>query len=335
MPHPVECLCEVCQKENAMSRRTLADFIRQGFFARDKATCDKIIRDAEEEAERAAEDDDDHKEPDGDEGDIHVHVHRDGKSKDNDETQEEENKRLDRLEDGFSKLSKAITRIGDAVAKLTGDGELPEALKKYQFGKKNGENGDETEDAPPEGAPSPDKESGAQSAEALTAAEPDLMEADPALRTGKSMMGDAAYVEKVREATVKLLQDTAARAAVLAPGLKMPTLDAAVRGTATQDALCAFRRRALAQAMGSDLGRVAVGAGVSLDGLSCEGVRTLFRDASERMREINNARGHVVTASALVPADVRTHRTAMQQRLAGINKANVEFWNRQTGRTVH
>jgi len=307
-----------------MPRRTLADFIRQGFHARDKATCDQIIRDAEAAAE---EEDNNHDEPDGDEGDVHVHVHRDAKDSDD--------KRLSKLEDSVTRIDKTLTRLGDALTKLTGkDDGLPEALKKHQFGKKD-DDSEETEDAVEGGAPSATPELGAQSAEALTAAEPDLMDADPALKTGKSMMGDAAYVAAVSTATAKLFHDTAMRAAVLSPGLKMPTLDAVARGTATQEALCAFRRRSLTQALSSDLGHVAVGQMHNPDtiqGLSCEEARKLFKDASEKMREINNARGYVVNQAALQTTDIRSYRSAMAQKLAGINNSNREFWAKQTGR---
>jgi len=310
-----------------MARRTLADFIRQGFHARDKATCDQIIRDAEE----AAEEENGHDEPDGDEGAVHVHVHRD---------QQAQDQRLTKLEDAVSSIAKQVTRLGDTISKIKDD--IPEAFKKHQFGKQDGENGDEdddkTEDAVEGGAPSPDKELGAQSAEALTSAEPDLMGADPSLKTGKSMMGDAAYVEKVKVAVGKLFQDTAARAKVLSPNLKMPTMDAGARGQTTQDALCNFRRASLTQALTTELGAIAVGKGHTSDtikGLSCEAARTLFKDASEKMREINNARGYVVNPAALQTTDLRTYRSAMSQRVAGINQANREFWAKQTGRSVH
>jgi hypothetical protein len=319
---------------SATQRRTLRDRLHDAFFARDKATLAKIVQDAEEAAEEDDDDDGDkkkHAEPDGDEGDIHLHVHRDKKTRDNED--ESESDRLDKLEDHVASLDKKIDRVLDHLAK---DGELPEALKKHQF-KKNGDddddgNGDETNDADVgEG----ESEIGAQSAEKLTAAEPDLMEADPSLKTGKSMMPDTVYVKKVKDAMALVVKDTAARAAVLAPGMKMATIDAATAGAAKS--LCLFRRRALAHALATDVGRKAIGAShtpQTVKDMSCETVRHLFNDGSERMRDINNAQGKVHNPRAFTPAthDMVNYRSQQSQRIAAINKANKEFWANQTGR---
>jgi hypothetical protein len=306
-----------------MSARTLRDRLHDAFFARDKATLAKIVQDAEE-----AEDDElkKHGEPDGDEGDIHLHVHKDKATAD---------QRLDKLEDRMTAMDKKLDKVVDGFSKMA-DGEIPEAFKKYIKGKKDDdegddEGGDETNDADiAEGQ----KEIGAQSAEALPAAEPDLMEADPSLKTGKSMMPDHVYVKKVKDAMALVVKDAAARAAVLAPGMKAATIDANTVGAAKS--LCLFRRRALAHALNTEVGRQAIGLShtpASVKDMSCETVRHLFNDGSERMREINNRQGKVHDPRAYQPhtQDMVTYRSQQSQRIAAINKANREFWSHQTG----
>lgn len=85
--------------------------------------------------------------------------------------------------------------------------------------------------------------------------------------------------------------DTRARAEILSPGIRLPTLDAAKPRKVTLDAMCALRRRAL--------GSVAEGhrelvrpllQGLDLKKGTCDQVRTAFIGASELVRTRNDSR---------------------------------------------
>jgi hypothetical protein len=176
----------------------------------------------------------------------------------------------------------------------------------------------------------------------MTAGEPgtasaELMEADPALKTGKSMMGDAKMLGRWNTALAHYVRDTAARAEVLSPGIKANarTLDrggyANIKDTGK--AVCDLRRDSLGRAITSDSGRRAVGPYVtkaSLKTMSCDAVRVAFLQASDSMRAMNNEAGKA--AGTWMHEDPRAFRDEQQNKLRSINKANAEFWAAQTGR---
>jgi hypothetical protein len=317
-----------------MSKRSMKDYIHDAFFARDKASLAAIVKDAEE-AEAAEP------EPDGDEGDgskvggVHVHISHGGESGGNGgekgiggatgDNGEDTEKRLKGVEDGLRSLDGKMTRLFDhlKIKDANGDGDGDDE-----------DDEDDKEKPPPTGDQT--GEEGAQTAEKLAAAEPDLMEADPALKTGRSMMGDAAYRERVTRLVPVLVQDMRARAEILVPGTPMPTFDAATPGKATQAHICGYRRSVLMQAVTTEKGAKAVAGGYTADaikGMSCDAVRMLFNDASERMRAANNATTHVHNPTIWRMPDQAGYRNAQAQRLAAINKGNSEFWARQTGRS--
>ena len=311
-----------------MSKRTFRDYINQAFFARDKASLAKIVKDAEEElaakeGNGEGDEDEGHKEPDGDEGkhasNVHVHIEHKGNGVGDADNGTEE--RLKGCEDGIRKLGDKMSKLFDHLK-----------IKDAKEGEGDGDD-DEKDDKDKKTTGDQNGEEGAQTAEALAHAEPELMEADPALKTGRSMMGDAAFHDHVKVLIPKLIQDMAARAEILMPGTQMPTLDAAP-GKATQKGICDFRRATLLRSLTTDKGVKAIGSGYTADSikaLSCDAVRMLFNDASQRMHDTNN--GNVYTTHAAYKApDNRGYRDVQAQRLAGINKANSEFWQRQTGR---
>jgi hypothetical protein len=303
-----------------MGSRSVGDYIRDAFFARDKASLAQIVQDAEAVIPLP------HAEPDGDEDTKHqqVVIHNHHNPSEGATTGDDASiaGRVRRLEDGVKSINDKLTKIADAMPPWLAGGEGeedPDADK------------EQTEDEPPPASDGPDEE-GSMTAEKLTEAEPDLMSADPALKTGKSKMGDAAYVARVNAGLIKLIRDTKARAEILAPGLgKRVTIDAKAT-KATQDALCGTRRAALVGASKSEAGRKALGRfdAKSVGSMSCDAVRSLFLDASDRMRDANNAGALHAPAPAF--ADERSYREAQQQRIRDMNKANAEFWNKQTGR---
>ena len=314
-----------------MSRRTIRDYIASAFIARDKATVDAIIKDAE----KAGVDPDDHAEPDGDEGDTHVHLHltKNGDARVGDNTDPDADPsvaaKLKNLDARINGIDAKLTKITDAITRSAKDGDLPPWLKKDGDDDKNGDgDGDKTEDAGELGG-----EEGAQTAQKLTSAEPDLMEADPALSTGPSKMGDAAYVDRVGKALAKLVKDTRSRAEILVPGIKFATIDAAPK-EATAKLLCDIRRHALTKASTTDAGKRLLGryTADAIKGLSCEAVRLAFLDASDRARDANNGQGRSGAGYSVVTVDKVAFRQGQSAILRTINERNRAHWEKQMGR---
>ena len=86
-------------------------------------------------------------------------------------------------------------------------------------------------------------------------------------------------------------QEMLSRAAVLAPGYRLPTFDASRGARMTVDAMCNFRRSTLARAWSTDDGREVIGrlyrarkVDFSKDAMTCDAVTVLFNGASELAR---------------------------------------------------
>jgi hypothetical protein len=309
-----------------MSKRSIRDYIHDAFFARDKASLAAIVQDAEANGNG----DGDHDEPDGDEKEAHIHLHLNDKEKaalaaaTGDAALSD---RVGALETGMKSIDAKLTHITDAIAKGMKDGDLPPWLKKDGDGDGDGDDDDKdkTQDEGELGG-----EEGAQTAQALPEAEPDLMEADPALKTGPSKMGDAAYVAAVGKALAKLVKDTRARAEILSPGFKFATIDAKPKAD-TAKLLCDLRRDAMTRAAATDAGKAVLGryTADAIKGLPCAAVRLAFLDASDRMREVNNGQGRSYQTGTV---DVRAFRQGQNAVLKSINQRNREFWEKQTGR---
>ncbi|HDR9029902.1 TPA: DUF2213 domain-containing protein [Burkholderia vietnamiensis] len=117
-----------------------------------------------------------------------------------------------------------------------------------------------------------------------------------------------------------------ARAEILAPGVKLPTLD----GMKTKDraaALCRCQRKALDQAYQTDAGRAAIapflaGRAADFDTMPARVLDTIFTGAAELMRVQNNA-----GASS---GKVTTRDFGKPTSIAEINERNRKFWSGQT-----
>jgi uncharacterized protein len=113
------------------------------------------------------------------------------------------------------------------------------------------------------------------------------------------------------------------RAEILAPGIKLPTFDAA---TSTKDraaALCKCQRKALDVAYGTDAGKAAItpflgGAKADFEKLPPGVVHATFMGASELMKAQNNGRAHDSVA--------KTKDFGKPTTVADINKRNSQFW---------
>jgi hypothetical protein len=345
-----------------MSKRSIRDYVNRAFFARDKATL-AAVADEAEEAFQGAPDEKEHeggdeegddKDHSGHVGGVHVHIEHPGKGEANDKSADA---RFKKIEDSIAALGKTVGRVADAVGVKVADAEdeqSPEErlanLRKAragqgQGGASEGEGDKDDDEGDGEKKKNPfakdtDPDSGttgAAEAAVLQKVEPDLMDADPSLRTGKSDMGDKAYVKKVQDAFAMVVKDAAARAEVLAPGTKVPTIDSATMDAQTAARrLCAFRRGALIAAGKTEKGMKALGKHSTDDvrGMSCDAVRMLFDDASARMWHLNNDSAREVNETAFRPDpnNMRRYRNAQAEKLAEINARNAEFWAKQSGR---
>ncbi|PRG62239.1 hypothetical protein C6T69_25765 [Burkholderia multivorans] len=118
----------------------------------------------------------------------------------------------------------------------------------------------------------------------------------------------------------------AARAEILAPGVKLPTLD----GLKTKDraaALCKCQRRALDQAYETDAGRAAIAPFLGrrapdFDAMPAPVVDAIFTGAAELMRAKNNAGSSSGKVSTRDFGKVKT--------IADINEQNRKFWAGQS-----
>ena len=143
----------------------------------------------------------------------------------------------------------------------------------------------------------------------------DLTKAEPAKKL------DEGGVEKY---TGDSLQDIRSRAEILAPGLKLPTLDSAskdigkVADTAKRNAL----KLAYATADGvKTIGPFVGGANANIDALPSHTVDAAFIGASELIKQQNNAKG--------VRTGVTTRDFGRQApTIADINAKNRAFWNK-------
>ncbi len=227
---------------------------------------------------------------------THVHVHLDGGS------------------GGYAKPAAATTDDGEAapgageegaadpvearfVALETGMGELKnmlgELLKLQQadLAAEGGEEGEASTTQDEEGAEDGATQDGA--AEPFAEAYPDASKRAP---TGDSASLARSYPQ------------ARADAAILVPGFRMTTIDAAAKRAVTIDAMCAARRRALdACAVTEDgavlLSAVSGSANVNPAKLDCKAVATMFSAAAAAKKLMNN-RASVGDASS-VPKEFR------------------------------
>ncbi|WP_261531240.1 DUF2213 domain-containing protein [Burkholderia multivorans] len=144
-----------------------------------------------------------------------------------------------------------------------------------------------------------------------------IIEAEPSRRVSE---------EGVDLYTGDSARQIAARAEILAPGVKLPTLD----GLKTKDraaALCKCQRRALDQAYETDAGRAAIAPFLGrrapdFDAMPAQVVDAIFTGAAELMRAKNNAGSSSGKVSTRDFGKVKT--------IADINEQNRKFWAGQS-----
>jgi hypothetical protein len=337
-----------------MSKRNVRDWMSRAFFARDKATFARLADEAEQEAITLAkgkpangvdpEEDTGHVEPDGDEGkhpqNVHIHVEHQGEQgggNGNDALAD----RVGKLEDGVKGINDKLSRVLDALP--------PEFLKK--------KDGDETDDAKEEdcedaegtrdadwggdvteggvvtakGDNGGNGDGGGLTMKAPPASSAELVEADPALAQEKTRMGDAAVKARTIQAMGNVMRDAVARAEIMAPGIKIGTLDAggADKWAATQQRLHALRRSALKKLMESDKSSVLGPYAATANTMSYDATRLIFNDAAEKIRQANNASNTPSPMFGDSAGGFRAFRNRQEVVIGGINDANRAYWEKQ------
>jgi hypothetical protein len=135
-----------------------------------------------------------------------------------------------------------------------------------------------------------------------------------------------------RDSLANLFADTVSRAEILAPGIRLPVLDAATPPKVTMDRICALRRRAIVSAMDASPDMAArirdLAAGASVRNMTCDGLGVLFVAASDRARDSNNvALGRIVARDASSGQRPKGPPTNKE-----LNAQHAEFWkNRRSG----
>lgn len=142
---------------------------------------------------------------------------------------------------------------------------------------------------------------------------------------------EAETAGKLNQSEVDLYTGDAAasipsRAEILAPGIKLPTLDAKMATADRAAALCKCQRKALDLAYKTDAGRAAItpflgGLTADFERLPAALVHAAFMGASEMVKAQNNG---VTSKTGITTKDFGKART-----VADINAANRKFWDRQ------
>jgi hypothetical protein len=338
-----------------MSKRNIRDWMSRAFFAKDKATFARIADEAEQEAITLAKgkpmgngngngetmdpgEDTGHVEPDGDEGkhpqNVHIHVEHQGEGggRSNGDSLTD---RVAKLEDGVAGINDKLGRVLDALP--------PEFLKKKDDGDEpTGDNDGErekTEDADwggdvTEGGTDKDGKGkdGGLTMKAPPSSSAELVEADPALAQEKTRMGDAAVKARTIQAMGTVMRDTVARAEIMAPGIKVGTLDAGGvdKWAATQQRLHALRKAALKKLMANEDDKAVLGPyAATADNMSYDATRLIFNDAAEKIRTRNNAANVPSPMFGDAAGGIRAYRTKQEAIIGSINDANRAHWEKQ------
>jgi hypothetical protein len=328
-----------------MSKRTVRDWMSRSFFAKDKATFARLADEAEQELTIAKgpaaqgngngnpnpnpdEDLGQHVEPDGDEGkhpqNVHIHVEHAGESGKGNGGDNGLMDRVTALEDGVKGINDKLGRVLDALPPefLKKKDDDPDEVKDADWG------GDVTEGGTDKDGKGDD---GGLTMKAPPASSAELVEADPALGQEKTRMGDAAIKSRTIQAMGTVMRDTIARAEILAPGIKVGTLDAGPeKWTDTQKRLHALRQNALKELMKSDKAQGVLGLyAATADKMSYDATRLIFNDASEKIRQANNAANMPSPMFGDTAGTLRSYRNHQEAVIGGINDANREYWEKQ------
>lgn len=283
------------QMAKLTTKKSFKDRLMAAFKAKDEAAVEKLAGEVTEDAEEIAE-------PDmkgGSANGITINVHgNSGAPAAKAETGDDEPKEE---ADPFKKFSDEMTKcmkdFGERLTKIEGGGATADA------------DGDDDEDEDTE----------TTDAEGEEEDDKDKDKTKDKTKDGKGKTRDSAGLTNA-------FKDTVARAEILAPGIKLPTFDAKADRKKSVDALCAFRRKALDKAYGTDEGKAAIDpllAGRTLDTkkLTCDTARLMFTAASENMKAVNRAAN---TGSGKIRAN--DSGTVKVPTIGDMNKGFTDFW---------
>lgn len=148
---------------------------------------------------------------------------------------------------------------------------------------------------------------------------------------GEGDLTDPVPAKKMSEEGVDLFTGDAAahimaRAEILSPGIKLPTLDAKMSTKDRAAALCKCQRKALDNAYQTEAGKAAIdpflgGRTADFGAMPMASVHATFTGAAELMKARNN--------SGSVAGKVSTRDFGTRKSVADINAENRKFWDRQ------
>lgn len=126
-------------------------------------------------------------------------------------------------------------------------------------------------------------------------------------------------------------QETCEGAEILAPGIRLPTLDRAAAPGVTFKAVCGLRRQALDQAMASAATRPLVeqltgGRPIDTKTASCRDVRSVFRGVVALRKQANRDKSAVVSGGVVVNAEARNVANGGPRTLAELNAMNAKHY---------
>lgn len=125
---------------------------------------------------------------------------------------------------------------------------------------------------------------------------------------------------------VNAFKDVIARAEILVPGIKVPTLDKKADPKKTLDAICGFRRKALDKAYATEDGKAVIDAitgstSLKTKDMTCDAAKLLFNAASEATKAANRA--STTGSSRFHDGDIGTKKP---MTIADINSKATDFW---------
>lgn len=182
---------------------------------------------------------------------------------------------LTKLNDSMKALDTRLTGLDDKIKAR--DAAEVEAAKVAKTAK------DEDEAKAKKATKDAEDAKALRDAEDAAAKDKEAKDKDTAAKTGDSAGLATAF------------QDTLSRAEILIPGVALPTFDAKLNPQATEDSLCAFRRRVLVAAETSGANKAHVvamkPAGADVATMTCDAVAMTFQAASELAKVANNRAG--------------------------------------------
>ncbi|VVE79386.1 DUF2213 domain-containing protein [Pandoraea sputorum] len=148
---------------------------------------------------------------------------------------------------------------------------------------------------------------------------------------GNGDLTEAVTATKTSQEGVELFTGDAAahimaRAEILSPGIKLPTIDAKASAKDRAKALCSCQRKALDNAYQTEAGKAAIdpflgGRAANFDAMPMASVHATFTGAAELMKARNN--------SGAVSGKVSTRDFGKRKSVADINAENRKYWGRQ------